>query len=127
MNPCICYVEQEVEDSAPDASTKADEGITREGAIKKEHVSEFYDGPRDHDKITRTSEDDMVESIQEPTVEEFVSTQVVMPEIDEETELHQEEDMAEQSNGEGDNDMVEAEEGDEADDSAEQMGSNTME
>jgi hypothetical protein len=41
---------QEVEDTAPDASTKNEEGLTKEGAIKKEHPSEFYDGPGDHDR-----------------------------------------------------------------------------
>eukprot|EP00602_Paraphysomonas_sp_CaronLab_P005539 CAMPEP_0185025422 /NCGR_PEP_ID=MMETSP1103-20130426/8384_1 /TAXON_ID=36769 /ORGANISM="Paraphysomonas bandaiensis, Strain Caron Lab Isolate" /LENGTH=484 /DNA_ID=CAMNT_0027558621 /DNA_START=171 /DNA_END=1625 /DNA_ORIENTATION=- len=41
---------QEIEDNAPDRSTRNDEGLTRDGAIKKEHPAEFYDGPKDHDR-----------------------------------------------------------------------------
>jgi hypothetical protein len=38
-----------VEDNSPDATTKNDEGLTKDGAIPREHPGEFYDGPGDHD------------------------------------------------------------------------------
>ena len=38
-----------MEDNSPDASTKNDEGLTKDGAIPREHPGEFYDGPGDHD------------------------------------------------------------------------------
>jgi hypothetical protein len=117
-----------VEDAAPDASTKRDEGLTREGAIKKEHPAEFYDGPRDHDRAAGAAEDSMEEGAQEQIGEGAVATAVVS-EMEVGVEMQQGDDAGgDQSNGQGDDEMVEAVEGDGVATEPEQTGSsNTME